>query len=62
LGIAGQAAVGAGENAAYTWLGGGSEREVLLSAGEGALWEACLKGGLGLRALPRFSLVEHFSD
>ncbi|MDT4813656.1 RHS repeat-associated core domain protein [compost metagenome] len=40
IGIAGQALVGAGENAAFTALGGGSAKDVVQAAGEGALFGA----------------------
>jgi RHS repeat-associated protein len=40
VGIGGQVLVGAGENAAFTALGGGSAKEVLQAAGEGAVWGA----------------------
>lgn len=40
VGIGGQVLVGAGENAAFTALGGGSAKDVLQAAGEGALWSA----------------------
>ena len=37
-GIAGSVLVGAGENAAYTAMGGGSPKEILISAAEGAVF------------------------
>jgi len=40
VGIAGEALVGAGENAAYTAMGGGSAKEILEAAGQGAAFGA----------------------
>jgi RHS repeat-associated protein len=45
-GIAGAVLVGAGENAAYTAMGGGSWKDILISAGEGAAF-GLLLGGVG---------------
>jgi RHS repeat-associated protein len=45
-GIAGAVLVGAGENAAYTAMGGGSWKDILISAGEGAAF-GLLMGGAG---------------
>ncbi|WP_339863349.1 polymorphic toxin-type HINT domain-containing protein [Paremcibacter congregatus] len=45
IGIAGQALVGAGENAAYTAMGGGSAQEILESAGKGAFFGAAFEAG-----------------
>jgi RHS repeat-associated protein len=45
VGIGGQALVGAGENAAFTALGGGSDKEILEAAGEGALWGGAFAAG-----------------
>ena len=45
VGILGQALVGAGENAAFTALGGGSDKDILVAAGEGALFGALFAAG-----------------
>lgn len=45
MGIAGQTIVGAGENAAYTALGGGSPKEILDAAGQGAMFGAVFAAG-----------------
>ena len=45
VGILGQVLVGAGENAAYAALGGGSDKDILEAAGEGALYSAVFATG-----------------
>ncbi len=45
IGITSQTVIGAGENAAFTALGGGSSKEILEAAGQGALFGAAFEAG-----------------
>jgi RHS repeat-associated protein len=68
VGIAGQALVGAGENAAFTALGGGSSKEILQAAGQGAIWGGALAtvgsavGGAGSQFMRRMNAAADSAD